>query len=73
MVVMNKSISYNGVNIPSKYVSGLSGSTRRKRLAAIAKARKSGEPMPRSLPGDDKTKTRRSRFTRKFNKRYGNS
>ncbi|MEM6432396.1 MAG: hypothetical protein AAF773_00845 [Cyanobacteria bacterium P01_D01_bin.115] len=65
------SIVYDGVRIPRKYVQGLTGETRRRRLAAIARARKAGQPIPRDIAGG-KAETRESIYTKAFRRRFGN-
>ena len=65
-----------GFMVPAKYVAGLSGEPRKKRLLALEKMRKSGKVLG-DLPGDKtssgkRRKTKESIHTKKFRKMYGN-
>ena len=65
-----------GFMVPAKYVAGLSGEQRKKRLLALEKMRKSGKVLG-DLPGDKtssgkRRKTKESIHTKKFREMYGN-
>ena len=57
--------------IPKKYLSGLKGEERKKRIRQLERMKKSGKLLG-SLAGDSKKrKTRRSKYTIAFEKRFG--
>ena len=61
----------SGVRIPKKYLSGLKGEERKKRIRQLERMKKSGKLLG-SLAGDSKKKkTRRSKYTIAFEKRFG--
>lgn len=64
-----------GNMVPAKYVAGLTGEQRRKRLAQLDRMRKTGQvtgPLAGDkTPSGKKRKTPKSKHTRAYEKRYG--
>ena len=61
----------SGVRIPKKYLSGLKGEERQKRIKQLERMKKSGKLLG-ALAGDSKKKKpRRSKYTIAFEKRFG--
>jgi len=59
-----------GYSVPAKYVAGLSGEERRLRLKQLDEMRKKGKLLG-DLSGDSKAKTRKSKHTAAYERRYG--
>ena len=70
--MVKKVTTKSGIRIPAKYLSGLTGEERKKRIRQLERMRKEGKVLG-SLAGDKKAKTRRSTHTVKFEKRFGKS
>jgi len=65
----------SGAKIPAKYVAGLTGEQRRKRLAQLEKMQKEGKligPLAGDkTPSGKKRKTPESEFTKAYRRRFG--
>lgn len=74
---MKKSYRFKGDVSPARYLSGLDGELRQKRDDEIARRSKIAKQDPDSpvlnepLPGDDKAKSRTSKYTKAFKAEYG--
>ena len=60
----------SGYSVPAKYLAGLTGEERRLRLKQLDEMRKKGKLLG-DLAGDDKAKTRKSKYTAAYERRYG--
>ena len=60
----------SGYSVPAKYVAGLTGQARRLRLQQLDEMRKKGKVLG-DLAGDKKAKTRKSKYTKAYERRYG--
>ena len=59
-----------GYSVPAKYVAGLTGAERQLRLKQLDEMRKKGKLIG-DLSGDKKAKTRKSKHTAAYARRYG--
>jgi len=75
--MVKKVTTKSGAQIPAKYVSGLTGEQRRKRLAQLEKMQKEGKligPLAGDkTPSGKKRKTPESPSTKAYRRRFGGS
>jgi len=73
--MVKKVTTKSGAKIPAKYVEGLSGEARRKRLAQLEKMQKEGKligPLAGDKgPSGDRRKTPESTYTKRYRRRFG--
>jgi len=73
--MVRKVTTKSGAKIPAKYVAGLTGEQRRKRLAQLEKMQKEGKligPLAGDkTPAGKKRKTPESTYTKAYRRRFG--